>query len=120
MPSVLIVDDEPDVRFLVRSLIEEAEWRVAGEAGSGEEALSCWRELRPDAIVLDHRMPGLTGLEAAAAILAEEGAPPIILFTVAVDELLGSEAAAIGIRTCVSKDRLGLLMEALVAHVSQP
>ena len=63
MPSVLIVDNEPDIRFLLRRMAEQAEWYVAGEAASGQEALDCYWDLEPDVIVLDHRMPGLSGLE---------------------------------------------------------
>ena len=42
MPSVLIVDNEPDIRFLLRRMAEQAEWYVAGEAASGQEALDCY------------------------------------------------------------------------------
>jgi CheY-like chemotaxis protein len=117
MPSVLIVDDEPDIRFLVRCLVEEADWRVAGEASSGEEAVVRWRELRPDVIVLDHRMPGLTGLEAAALILAEDGAQPIVLFTMVKDDALDQRATALGVRVCLSKTDLHRLVATLMAQV---
>lgn len=119
MPSVLIVDDEPDIRFLVRRLVEEADWRVAGEASSGEEAVARWRELRPDIIVLDQRMPGLTGLEAAERILAEDGAQRIVLFTMMKDEVLDRLAAALGVRACLSKGDLHRLMATLIAQVAK-
>lgn len=117
MPSVLIVDDEPDIRFLVRCLVEEADWRVVGEASSGEEAVARCRELRPDVVVLDQRMPGLTGLETALRILAEDRDQPIVLFTMVMDDALTQRARAIGVRECLSKSDLGLLMPALVAQV---
>ena len=118
MPSVLIVDDEADMRFIVRCLVEQADWEVAGEAASGEEAVARWRELRPDVIVLDQRMPGISGLEAAARILAEDSAPPIVLFTVARDDDLVSEARAVGIRTCLSKWDRDHLMTALAGELA--
>jgi YesN/AraC family two-component response regulator len=55
MPSVLIVDDEPDIRLLVRCLVEEADWRVVGKASSGEEGV-VRREFRPDVVLI----PALT------------------------------------------------------------
>src|SRR5205823_10373712 len=56
---VLIVDDEEDMRALVRATIEVANagLSVAGEAASGEAAVSTWREERPEVVVLDQRMP---------------------------------------------------------------
>jgi hypothetical protein len=63
MPSLFIVDDDPDVRFLVRKLAEESagRWTVAGEAASGDEAIFRSRQMKPDVILLDVRMPGLSG-----------------------------------------------------------
>jgi len=118
MPSILIVDDEADVRFLVRRVVEQADWSVAGEAATGEEAVARWRELRPDAIVLDQRMPGITGLEAAARILAEDGDVPIVLFTHLKDDILTRAALAMGVRACLSKSRLDLLIPALIDQVT--
>ena len=115
MPSLMIVDDEPDIRFLLRRMAEQAEWHVAGEATSGEEALLCWRELKPDVIILDHRMPGLSGLETAKRILAEEPDQPIILFTAYRDPALEREAADLNIRGCLSKSDLGVVMSELWA-----
>ena len=119
MPSVLIVDDEPDMRLLVRCLVEAAHWRVAGEAGTGEDAITRWRQLRPDVIVLDQRLPGLSGIETAVAILAEDRAQPIVLFTMVKDDMLSEKAKAIGVRVCLSKHQPGLLLPALTAQLAE-
>ncbi|HMC36594.1 MAG TPA: response regulator transcription factor [Actinomycetota bacterium] len=89
MPIVLVVDDEADIRFVVRRMIEgmESETPVVHEASTGDEAIEVWRVLQPDVIVLDQRMPGLSGLETAAKILAEQPAQRIILFTAYRDDL---------------------------------
>ena len=60
---VLIVDDEEDIRALLRSLIEVADGdlSVAGEAVDGDDALRQWRQRRPELVLLDQRMPGLSG-----------------------------------------------------------
>jgi CheY-like chemotaxis protein len=111
MPSVLIVDDEPDVRFLVRRVLEEADaWCVAGEAASGIDALERCRELHPDIIVLDHRMPGMTGLETAELILAENPTQLIVLFTAVQDPAVHEQATEIGIRACLAKAELDHLV----------
>ena len=83
MASLLVADDDPDIRFLLRRKVEAAAGplSVLGEAASGDEAVEMWRRLRPDAIVLNQRMPGLSGLEAAALILGEHPGQVIILFT---------------------------------------
>jgi CheY-like chemotaxis protein len=120
MASVLIADDEPDVRFLLRRKIEAAAGllSVVGEAASGEEAVEAWRRLRPDAIVLDHRMPGLTGLEAAAQILAEDPGQVIVLFSAFSDGELERACAALGIRACVAKADLPRVVDELLEHLN--
>lgn len=76
---VLVVDDEPLARRrLVRLLGRIPDTEVAGEAANGEEALARARELRPDVMLLDIRMPGLDGLAVARQ---SAGLPPIIFVT---------------------------------------
>ncbi len=109
------MDDDEDMRFLLRSVIERANegLEVAAEAGGADEALACWRDIRPDVIVLDHRMPGTTGLEVAEVILAEDAAQSIILFSAYLDDELIARADAIGVRACISKDRYDDIPDAL-------
>ena len=103
---VLIVDDEDDMRALLRNLIEIANdgLSVAAEAADGDQALRCWREAEPDVVVLDQRMPGLSGLETAERILAELPSQMIVLFTAYADEKVKAAADRIGVRACVPKD----------------
>ena len=111
----LIVDDDEDMRFLLRAVIERANegLQVAGEAGDAIEAIDRWRAVDPDVIVLDHRMPGTTGLQVAEQILAERPEQSIILFSAYLDDELISSAAELGIRACISKDRYDDIPEAL-------
>ena len=112
--TVLIVDDAPDIRFMLRVVLEDAGMEVE-EAGSGEAALR--RLADPagiDAVVLDQRMPGLTGLEVARQL--DEGGPhpPVVLFSAYLHPSLQAEAAELGLTT-VDKTDLFELVEVLRA-----
>jgi len=83
--SVLIADDEPLARERIRRLVDALPgYNVCGEASDGEEALTRIAELAPDILLLDIRMPGTDGMEAAQRI-ATLDAPPAIIFCTAYD-----------------------------------
>ena len=67
------------------------------------EGLDLWREHRPDIVVLDQRMPGITGLDVAEQILSEEPDQPIILFSAYLDDDLRQASSRLGIRACLDK-----------------
>jgi DNA-binding NarL/FixJ family response regulator len=115
MLRALIVDDDSDMRFLVRMTIEVANHglEVSGEADSGESALALVEQDRPGVVVLDQRMPGLTGLETARRLLADDPEQPIILFSAYLDPKTVAEATALGIRACLDKTDVDRLPEAL-------
>ena len=84
--KVLIVDDEPPARERLRSLLAEiADVEVVGEAANGHEALRETHDLAPDVVLLDVRMPGMDGLEAARHLNVLEE-PPAVIFTTAYDQ----------------------------------
>src|SRR5690606_17038257 len=67
--NIVLADDHVLVRNGIKAMLEsDPDIRVVGEAGSGAEALEVARQLHPDILVLDIRMPGMTGLEAAAKL----------------------------------------------------
>ena len=111
----LIVDDEEDMRLLLRVTIESANdgLSVAAEAADGETGIARWREHRPEIVVLDQRMPGLTGLEVAERILAEDPEQSIVLFSAHLDAATRSKAEELGIRACVSKSDISTIPEVL-------
>ena len=83
---ILIADDEAPARERLRSLLAEiGDAQVVGEAADGEEALRKLDDCDPDLVLLDVRMPGLDGIEAARRI-GENPAPPAVIFTTAFDE----------------------------------
>ncbi len=96
MIRVLIVDDHPVVREgLVAALEDEPDIRIAGAAGSAEEALRLAPSARPDVVLLDLELPGLGGIEAIptlAAVLPDAGI--IVLTAYDTDErVLGAVQA---------------------------
>jgi two-component system response regulator AlgR len=116
---VLVVDDEAPARSRLAALVGEiASHEVAGEAASGEEALAiCMRE-RPEIVLLDIRMPGMGGIEAARhmAALSE---PPAVIFVTAYDAFAvqAFEAQAVGyLLKPVRRERLA----AALAHAARP
>lgn len=115
MLRALIVDDDDDMRFLVRMTIEVANngLAVAGEAVSGADAIASVEQDRPEVIVLDHRMPGMTGLETARRILRNDPEQPIILFSAYLDAATVAEAETLGVHACISKGDVARLPEAL-------
>ncbi|GAA3034214.1 response regulator transcription factor [Streptomyces olivoverticillatus] len=81
MPTtVLLVDDEPLVRAGLRAILEaQPDIEVAGEASDGAAVLPMVRQLRPDVVAMDVRMPLLDGIEATRAVLRTVAEPPKIL-----------------------------------------
>ena len=96
--NVLIVDDEAPARDRLRQLIEDSgEHTVVGDAANGREALQMATRLEPDVVLLDIRMPGLSGIETAHHLNTFDKAPAIV-FTTAYDEYAidAFDAQAIG------------------------
>ena len=80
--NVLIVDDEQLARQRLRHMLSGMGEHVVGEAANGEQALQQTQNASPDVVLLDIRMPGMDGLEAAGYINQMEN-PPAIIFTTA-------------------------------------
>lgn len=98
MQTLLIVDDEPLARKrLLKMLAKHSAYKVLGEAAHGEEAVEKVLALSPDIVLLDIKMPGLNGIEAAVK-MAEQGANPAIVFCTAFNDyaMEAFEANAIG------------------------
>lgn len=92
---VLIVEDQTVVREALRMLLSNARYdiEVVGEAGNGEQAIEAAKALQPDVIIMDLFMPGMDGLEATAAILANDAHARTLILT--GDDQRGVGAAAI-------------------------
>ena len=88
MPSVLIVDDDPSIRKLVATTLEDVAGFELVEAGDGVEALELAREEAPAIVLLDIDMPGIDGFEACRRLRAQPQTADatVVMLTAAADE----------------------------------
>lgn len=115
--TILVCDDDPSLRELVRAVLGPA-YRFA-EAADGLEALALARELRPDLVVLDVMLPGLSGIEVLEALRLDEElrSIPVVVITAWSHAELDAQVA--GADRFVSKpfdpDQLSRAVEELLA-----
>ncbi len=114
---ILIADDDYTARVLLRKLLESHRgWRVCDEAINGLEAVEKTERLAPDLVILDLRMPGMNGFQAAREISRTNPRTPMLLIT--VQELSRSHhdvARSVGFSGAVNKDCGREILEAAKA-----
>jgi two-component system, response regulator PdtaR len=91
---ILIAEDETIIRLDLRALLEQAGYDVCGEARDGVEAVELARTLEPDLAIMDVKMPGLDGIEAARRILDERAIPIVMLTAYGQDEIVSRAVEA--------------------------
>jgi DNA-binding NarL/FixJ family response regulator len=105
--TILIADDDPASRGLLRGLVEaEPTARVIGEARDGEEAIRLARELRPNVVLMDIAMPRANGLEALRSTKAAMPDTKVIVVTVHGEDVYRRVAIAGGADAFVLKKAL--------------
>lgn len=76
---LVLAEDEAIIRLDLKETLEEEGYEIVGEAGDGATAIELVRQTRPDVAILDIKMPGTDGLEAAKVILGERLAAVVVL-----------------------------------------
>lgn len=105
MIRVVLVDDQKLVRQGVRGLLELLpDIQVVGEAADGEEALACVPELKPDVLLLDIRMPRMSGIAVLEALRAADALPPTLVLTTFDDGDAAIAAIRAGAKGLMLKD----------------
>jgi DNA-binding NarL/FixJ family response regulator len=118
--SVCLVDDQTLVRQGIRSLLELSDdIRIVGEAADGAQALVLIPQTKPDVVLLDMRMPGMSGLDVLTALAARGTVPPTIILTTFDDDQLVLAGLKAGARGYLLKDvSLEQLVDAVKAVAS--
>ncbi|MDD5313054.1 MAG: response regulator transcription factor [Dehalococcoidia bacterium] len=103
--KIVIVDDHPVVREGISSMLKkEPDFKIVGEASNGLEAVEKVRELAPDVVLMDLRMPDLDGVEAMIRIKAENSDVKFIILTTFSDDEYIFRGIAAGARAYLLKD----------------
>ena len=117
--TVLLVDDHAVVREGYRRLLErDLELKVVGEAASMHEALRIDGDLKPDVVVLDIAMPGVSGIETLRRLLAHRPQARVLIFSMYQDGIYAAHALNAGARGYLSKASAPELLVSAVRSVA--
>ncbi|BDR54481.1 transcriptional regulator [Bombiscardovia apis] len=100
--TVVVAEDEALIRLDTVEALEDAGYEVVGQAASGQEAIDLTREFKPDVVVMDVKMPGKDGIEAATEI-GQENLAPVVMLTAFSQQSLVEKAADAGAMAYVVK-----------------
>lgn len=115
---IVIIDDDKLVAVSLKTIIESAgggETQVCALGGSGEEALELYDTYKPDIMLMDIRMKGLTGLETGEKILKKDGGARILYLTTFADDEYIIKALSIGAKGYILKQDFESIVPALKA-----
>jgi two-component system chemotaxis response regulator CheY len=116
MAKVLIVEDAPFIREMIRDILESHDHEIVGEAANGLEAIEKYKALKPDIVLMDILMPGMDGLSAITKIIEQDSVARIIVVSALVKEALRKEAMRAGAIDFVAKPfQVERLLEAVRA-----
>jgi two-component system chemotaxis response regulator CheY len=101
---VVLVDDDTDLRTIMRTAINSMNCEVIGEGASGEDAVRLYREHRPDLLLLDVTMDGMSGTEALSEIRREFPKAVVIMLTASGDLDTVKECIRLGAVRYILKD----------------
>jgi DNA-binding NarL/FixJ family response regulator len=102
--TVLVADDHRQFREALVALLELDGFQVVGQAADGADAVALAKQLRPDVVVMDLKMPVLNGLDATRLVRDALPATPVLVLTAFTGDELGRAAMAAGATAFVAKD----------------
>ena len=103
-PRVLVADDEMVMRMFIVSILAKMNCEVVGQACDGNEAVSMYREKKPDLLMMDINMPLKTGEEALKEIRAEFPDARVIMLTSVIDSTTVENCVGLGAAGYIRKD----------------
>jgi response regulator NasT len=120
-PTILMAEDNPVVRSDLRLVLEEGGYAVCADARDGVEAVELAREHRPDLILLDLRLPRLSGVDAARLIRGERDVPIVALtgYRGFAEEAIAAGAVSCVLKPFAERELLDSVSAALAAHAGQ-
>jgi len=96
MPGILVVDDKPAHRDQLEEILSSAGYAVAGKAGSGAEAITLFRTLRPDLVTLDLIMPDMNGMDLLRVMKGTNPSVSFVICTSICHEMISELAVRSG------------------------
>lgn len=112
-PTVVLVDDEPDLLFLLERTLGRAGFEVVGTARNGQDGIRCTAKAKPDAVLLDLVMPGMDGEEALPRMVRESPTTMIAILSAHLDSELAEELLNRGAFAAYEKGDLAKLPSVL-------
>ena len=103
MTSVLLVDDDDNLRLLLRVTLSDRGFDIVGEARDGHEGVGQAARLQPDVILLDLTMPSMDGFAALPLLAEVASGSPVVVMSGRADDDIKARAKALGARAFVRK-----------------
>ena len=118
--SVVVADDEADVRMLLRLQLEGRGFIVAGEAPDGRTAIELLEKTGADVVVMDLLMPGVSGIQAIAEMRADRPDLKVVAYTAVAGDYVRNEMARLGVPLLLKSGDIEPLARALRELASSP
>ncbi len=103
MASVLVVDDAAFMRMMLKEILEKNGLKVVGEATTGDEAVSLYKELNPDLVTMDITMPEKNGIEALKEIIAADPDAKVLMCSAMGQQAMVLDAIQAGAKDFIVK-----------------
>lgn len=104
MIRILVADDHPIILWGIDSILRDTAYRIVGKILNGPSVLEAVDELRPDILILDERMPGMSGVEVLRRLRERDKALPTVMLTGEIGGQRLLEALALGVQGIVLKE----------------